>query len=159
MRKYAYLIAAATFLSAGVVLADGDHDHGAMKKNLKFGQPGKEAEVSRTINVSANDQMRFVLDAQRIKVGETIKFVVKNEGKIVHEFTFGDAPYQRAHYAMMKKDPDMKHEDPNAVTLQPGETKTLIWKFDKVMQGPLEISCFTPGHYEQGMKALIGVTR
>ena len=159
MHKSVYLAVATSFLTATLALADAGPDHGAMSKNLKFGQPGKESEVTRTINVSANDQMRFVLDAQRIKVGETIKFVVKNEGKIVHEFTFGDAAYQRAHFAMMKKDPDMKHEDPNAVTLQPGESKTLIWKFDKVMQGPLEISCFTPGHYEQGMKALIGVTK
>jgi len=159
MRKSAYLAVTATFLIAGAAMAAGEHGGGHDQK-LKFGQPGKAAEATRTINVSANDQMRFVVDAQRIKVGETIKFVVKNDGKIVHEFSFGDAAYQRAHANMMKKDPNMSHdESPNAVKLQPGETKTLVWKFDTVMQGPLEMACFTPGHYEQGMKALIGVTK
>ncbi len=54
---------------------------------------------------------------------------------------------------MMKKTPNMKHEDdPAAVTLEPGETKAVVWKFDKKPASPLEFACHEPGHYEAGMK-------
>ena len=54
---------------------------------------------------------------------------------------------------MMKKTPNMKHEDdPAAVTVEPGQTKTVVWKFDKKPASPLEFACHEPGHYEAGMK-------
>ncbi len=54
---------------------------------------------------------------------------------------------------MMKKTPNMKHEDdPAAVTLEPGEAKAVVWKFDKKPASPLEFACHEPGHYEAGMK-------
>lgn len=137
-------------MAAQFGFADAGHDH---NKRVSFGSPGKESEITRTIELQAADDMRFTPGKIDVKQGETIKFVVKNTGKLRHEFAIGDRASQRAHALMMKKMPNMKHEDdPTAVTIDPGETKTVIWKFDKKPAGPLEFACHEPGHYEAGMK-------
>jgi len=149
-------------LIAGRASADSGHEHMGgmsepmethehMEMNVPFGSPGEEAEVTKTIHVQATDQFRFVFDRTDIRQGDVVKFVVTNTGKLRHEFSIGDVPSQRAHAVMMKKMPDMVHNDPNAATLAPGETKTLVWKFDKVMSTDLVFACHEPGHYEAGM--------
>jgi uncharacterized cupredoxin-like copper-binding protein len=142
---------ACVLLVCGAALADTGHDHADMK--ITFGHPGTAAAVTKTINVEASDRMRYVFDRADIKRGDVVKFIIRNTGKTRHEFSIGDTKYQRAHAAMMKKMPGMVHADsPNVTTLEPGETKTLIWKFDQPVKGDLIFACHEPGHYEAGMK-------
>jgi uncharacterized cupredoxin-like copper-binding protein len=106
--------ALAAVLGSGAALADAGHKGG----HYSFGEPGKEAEVTRTVEVTADDRdgMRFVMDVGSIQQGEVIKFVVTNKGQGEHEFTVGDTASQRAHARLMAKNPDMKHEgDPSAI--------------------------------------------
>jgi len=63
----------------------------------------------------------------------------------------------RRHAEMMKERPDMKHDEGNAISLEPGETKEIIWRFGK--RGKVEIACHLPGHYEAGMRAIVTVAR
>jgi uncharacterized cupredoxin-like copper-binding protein len=122
--------------------------------HYSFGEPGKEADVVRTVEVVADDHggMRFVMDVPSIQQGETIRFVVTNEGAGEHKFSIGDTASQRAHARLMAKNPEMKHEDdPSAVHVTPGETETVIWKFSKPIQGHIVFACQMPGHYEAGM--------
>jgi uncharacterized cupredoxin-like copper-binding protein len=141
-------------LAAGNAWAGPGHQGGHGSANYSFGSPGKAAEVTRTVEVKATDDMRFVHEPLEIRQGETIRFVVTNTGRIVHEFSIGDVPSQRAHAAMMKKNPTMSHDDdPSAVTLKPGETKELIWRFDKPVSTRIVFACFHAGHYEAGMKS------
>jgi uncharacterized cupredoxin-like copper-binding protein len=52
----------------------------------------------------------------------------------------------------MRRNPDMKHDDdPAAVTLDPGETKTIVWRFSKPIQGHVVFACQMPGHWDAGM--------
>lgn len=127
--------------------------HGA--GNRAVGQPGHPDRVDRTIAVSASDAMRYDPPEITVRPGETIRFEVKNDGKLRHEFMIGDATEQRAHSEMMKRDPDMVHNDPNTITLEAGEGKTLVWQFGEA--GELEIGCHVPGHYEAGMLARVRV--
>lgn len=120
------------------------------------GRPGDPGKISRTIKITAMD-IRYDKPAIRIKAGETIKFVVTNAGKLRHEFMLGDAGEQRAHAEMMKEMPDMVHSDPNMVTVEPGETKILVWHFTRA--GKFEAACHIPGHYEAGMKSELTVRR
>jgi uncharacterized cupredoxin-like copper-binding protein len=54
----------------------------------------------------------------------------------------------------------MKHEnDPAAVTLAPGASGEIVWKFSKPVQGMLEFSCHVPGHYEAGMTTKIALVK
>lgn len=142
---------------AHMAVADTGHSHGG---KVTFGSPGKPSEISRTIEVVASDNMRFTPGSFRIKQGETIKFVVKNAGKTAHEFSIGDRAAHKAYAAMMKSMAGMKHDDSDTtILLEPGETKTLIWKFNLRPKSPLEFACNLPGHYEAGMKAEIVLSR
>lgn len=40
---------------------------------------------------------------------------------------------------MIASMPDMKHEGENSISLEPGETKELVWQFGKI--GAVEIAC------------------
>jgi uncharacterized cupredoxin-like copper-binding protein len=142
--------ALAAMLTSGAALADAGHKGG----RYSFGEPGKASEVTRTIEVTADDRdgMKFIMDVGPIRQGETIKFVVTNKGSGEHEFSVGDTASQRAHAKLMAKNPDMKHEgDPSAIHIPPGGTKELIWKFSKPVQGQIVFACQIPGHYEGGM--------
>ena len=146
----AMLAALALMLASGTSWAGGTHKGG----HYSFGEPGSEAEVTRTIQVTAEDRdgMKFVMDIPSIQQGEVIKFIVTNNGSSDHEFSIGDTASQRAHAKLMAKNPDMKHEDdPSAVHLAPGETEEVIWKFNKAVQGQIVFACQMPGHFEGGM--------
>ena len=43
----------------------------------------------------------------------------------------------------------MKHDDPNSVLLEPGQSKEVVWKFTE--KGDIEFACNVPGHYQAGM--------
>jgi uncharacterized cupredoxin-like copper-binding protein len=53
------------------------------------------------------------------------------------------------HKAMMAKFPEMEHDDPNAIRLEPGKTGEIVWKFTN--DGAFKIACLIPGHFESGM--------
>lgn len=131
---------------------DSTHEHG----DSAAGRPGDPKKISRTIKVTALD-IKYDKPKMRIKAGETIRFLVTNTGKLRHEFMLGDAAEQKEHAEMMKQMPDMVHEDANTLTLEPGETKSLVWQFTKA--GELEVACHIPGHYEAGMKSSVRVSR
>jgi uncharacterized cupredoxin-like copper-binding protein len=154
MKAYStFIVASALAIASQLVLADADHHPEA---KVAFGSPGRESDVTRTVEVSASDAMRFSPGKLDVKQGETIKFVVKNVGRVKHEFSIGDRAAHRAHALMMKQMPDMRHEDdPTTITVDPGKTKVILWKFDKKPVRPLEIACHEPGHYEAGMKMSI----
>lgn len=157
MKAIALVTIATLIIPAGTAIADVGHHHADMK--ITFGSPGIPAKVTKTINVEANDQMRFVFDRTDIKRGDVVKFVIMNIGKVRHEFSIGDARYQRAHAGMMKQMPGMVHNNPNMTTLEPDETKTLIWKFDKPVKGGLIFACHEPGHFEAGMKTDVALAK
>jgi uncharacterized cupredoxin-like copper-binding protein len=113
------------------------------------GRPGRAADVARTVSVTADDTS-FSVKAVNVHPGETVRFVVTNIGKIDHEFSVATHAEHGEHRQMMAEMPDMKHTDRNMVTLKPGQTKNLIWKFGAA-RSDLEFSCDIPGHAEAGM--------
>ncbi|WP_250657148.1 cupredoxin domain-containing protein [Alkalimarinus coralli] len=120
------------------------------------GKPGEESSVSRTIIVTADDSMRFTHEPFNIQDGETIKFVVTNKGAIPHEFAIGTKDEHMEHGQMMMANPTMHHgPGGNAITVQPGETETLIWTFENAWQ--IEAACNIPGHYQAGMHSSVNI--
>lgn len=119
------------------------------------GAPASPAEATRTIRVTTADTMTFDPPYLDVAAQEAVTFVVKNPGGTVHEFTVGDAAMQQRHAAEMAPVPGMTHDQPNTITIQPGETKELTWRF--ALPGTLEYSCHEPGHYEAGMRGRIRV--
>lgn len=128
----------------------GGHDESAI------GKPGVAAKVSRTITVDMADTMRYTPSNITVKKGETIRFVVKNSGQVSHEMSLGTEKELLEHLEVMKKFPDMEHDEPGKLTLAPGKQGEIIWQFTKA--GPVNFACLMPGHYEAGMKGQVKVS-
>lgn len=120
-----------------------------------IGEPGNPKLVSRTIKVSMSDTMRFTPEHIEVKTGETIRFVLQNQGKLRHELVFGEPEALRRHAAMMQMMPDMQHNGPNMASLAPGEHGVLIWKFTHT--GSVAFACLQSGHLEAGMRGTVAV--
>lgn len=133
---------------------DGMHKeaHGSV-----IGKAGDPAKVSRTIALSMDDNMRFTPSQVTVKAGETIRFFIKNSGKIPHEMVIGTMSELKEHAAMMRKMPEMKHVEPNMITLTAGQRGGIVWQFDKA--GEVDFACLIPGHMEAGMVGKINVTK
>jgi uncharacterized cupredoxin-like copper-binding protein len=151
MRRF-FLLAALVALAVPGWAASGPAGHG----HEGSGHPGHAAEAARTVRLEARDTA-FDLGVIEVRRGETVRFVVTNKGEVPHEFAIASPEEQAAHRAMMREMPEMAHDEANVVTLQPGETKELVWRFDGA--GALEFSCNLPGHAEQGMTGVFRVVR
>lgn len=145
---FASVFSLALIVTAASARADAGHSH-------EIGKPGDPKKISRTVEVTMSDQMRFSPDSVRVKRGETIRFVVKNNGELKHELVIGTAKELKEHAAAMQKNPEMEHDDPNAITVEPGKTGELIWQFTK--SGNLNFGCLVPGHFEAGMVGKVTV--
>ena len=151
---------------SAVAHADAGHGHGP-----RVGSVAEAGEATRTIEVEMIDN-RYDHVRINVRKGEIVRFVVHNRGQLVHEFNIGTREMHGAHQdemlAMMQSGQMtptrmmhghggmMTHDDPNSVLLNPGETKELTWKFDRVVEG-LEFACNVPGHYEAGMVGSIRI--
>lgn len=109
----------------------------------------------RVVTVTMPDELRFEPDAFTFSVGETVRFEVTNAGAIQHEFFIGDADAQAAHETAMVEMGGMAHDEPNGISVGPGETKELEHTF--ATAGDILIGCHEPGHYAGGMVATVTV--
>ena len=163
MKKRAVLVAA-MLAASPAALPHGDAAHGKKAppnaaaqpvEEKAFGRAGDPKKVTRTVRIQGTDDMRYTPAAITVKQGETIRFVVKNAGKILHETVLGTMAELREHYELMKKFPDMEHDEPHMVHLKPGETGEMVWQFTKA--GEFYFACLMPGHLEAGMLGKITV--
>lgn len=120
-----------------------------------LGEPGDAGKVNRTVEITLSDAMLFTPSRVTAKKGETIRFVLKNTGKLKHEMVLGSMGELKEHAAMMQKMPEMEHADANMASVEPGKTGELIWQFTK--SGKFDFACLQPGHFEAGMKGKVVV--
>jgi uncharacterized cupredoxin-like copper-binding protein len=133
----------------------GAGSHAGAHHDSAIGEPGKRSRVSRSVHIDMSDTMRFSPASVDAKQGETIRFVVKNSGRVKHEFVLGTAKELEAHNEVMKKHPDMEHAEPNMVALAPGKKGEVIWRFTQ--SGRVDFACLQPGHFNAGMKGGVNV--
>lgn len=138
------------------------HDHGGHNDGHGHshaslaGKPGDPAAASRTVDVTMDDNMRFTPRRIAVKKGETVRFFIKNTGKLPHEMVIGTRDELEAHAEMMRKTPDMPHHaEANGILLAPGQRGGLVWQFDQA--GAVDFACLVPGHLEAGMVGQIEV--
>lgn len=127
-----------------------------VKEQKDWGIAGDAKSVKRTITLIMNDTMRFSPDKLSIKRGDTIRFVVKNQGKQLHEMVLGTKKELDEHAAMMLKFPTMEHDEPHMAHVGVGKSKDLIWTFNRA--GEFDFACLIAGHYQAGMAGKIFVT-
>jgi uncharacterized cupredoxin-like copper-binding protein len=104
---------------------------------------------------SDDGKMIYIPSKVDVKRGEQIRFIITNAGEIPHEFVLASEEDNLKHAELMKKFPEMEHDDPNSKTIQPKKKAELVWRFSKA--GKFEFSCLIPGHREAGMIGIIGV--
>ena len=152
---------AISMIWSSVGLADAGHG-----KQANIGQTGDISHIDQVVSVDMGE-MYFDPDQLTFERGETVKFLITNSGRMVHEFSIGtDAKHKshrremtamlrqglmtrRALYHDKMEDAGMMHLDANARLLEPGETAELIWTFSG--DAELELSCNIPGHRAGGM--------
>ncbi|MEI6737333.1 MAG: cupredoxin family protein [Pseudomonadota bacterium] len=120
-----------------------------------WGQEGEAKKVTRTIHNTMGNNMRFTPDAIAVKQGETIRFVVKNNGKVLHEMVIGSKEELEKHAVQMKKHPNMEHDEPYMAHVASAKNVDMLWKFSRL--GTFMFACLIPGHFEAGMKGVINV--
>lgn len=119
------------------------------------GEPAVTRDAARSIRVVAVDTLEFRPARIEVAAGEAVTFVVTNRGKTEHEFVLGDADYQAAHEMEMSSG-DMPTHEANAMTLAPGATERVTWRFTQ--PGEVLYGCHVAGHYDGGMVGTIYVS-
>lgn len=152
-------IDATTVAEAGDDHADeadeDDHDDEEADHEFWFGEPAEAADAGRVIEIEAADDFSFTPAEVSVSVGETVTFRVVNTGNLPHDFTIGDAQLQDQHEEEMASGEMHGVSDPNAMSLEPGETNELTWTFTE--SGTILIGCHVPGHYAAGMKGTLDI--
>jgi len=144
-------------LAAGAIGAPAKlHAHAG--EHFSAGEPGDPTKPFRIVRISIHDGkggMGYTPQSLEVHLGEQIKFIIWNDGIYDHEFILASTADNLKHAALMKKFPDMEHDDPNAKTIGPYNSAEILWRFSK--KGTFEFSCLIPGHREAGMIGKVAV--
>ncbi|MGA0531209.1 cupredoxin domain-containing protein [Hansschlegelia sp. KR7-227] len=157
MKTFLTLAVLAALLPAAA-RADAEHSH-AHREARAFGEPGDPHKPARTVEIvmteTEDGKMLFEPISVAVKRGEQIRFVLKNTGRIDHEFMLATRAENDRHAAQMRKNPDMEHDEPNGRRVAPGKSDEIIWKFS--ISGEFNFACLIPGHREAGMDGVVAV--
>ena len=183
VRRFLATVTAALAVSfAPAAFGHGTSGHGKPKpvdyskaEEKAFGRAGDPKKAARTIRIEMQDTMHFFAIAvgprQRItdvrsghhsqgmsgdivvNKGDTVRFVVRNDGKVMHEMVIGTMQELKEHAELMRKYPGMEHDEPYMAHVAPGKTGEIVWQFTKA--GEFHYACLLPGHMEAGMIAKI----
>ena len=163
MKKHTIIFCAALLSLAATtrVWAHGD-EHAkktvaAKKEQKEWGIAGDPKSVNRTIALSMTDNMRFNPALIEVKQGDTIKLVMKNDGKQMHELVIGTKKELADHAALMLKFPNMEHDEPYMAHVPAGKSGEIVWLFNQA--GDFDFACLIAGHYQAGMVGKIKVAK
>jgi uncharacterized cupredoxin-like copper-binding protein len=121
-----------------------------------WGIMGDKRAAARTITLDMSDAMRFTPDKITVREGDTVRFLLRNKGRLLHEMVIGTDEELREHAALMAKFPNMEHDAPYMAHVAAGKAGEIVWQFNR--PGTFEFVCLIPGHYEAGMRGSITVT-
>lgn len=175
--KWKMVLPLALLVLSGAAWAHGGSEHrsapGKQVQTLEekaFGQPGEPKKVTRTIQVDMHDNMRFIStgpgvrraggrdsysDEIRVNVGDTVRFIVLNKGKAMHEMVIGTMAELKQHAELMRKYPNMEHDEPYMAHAAPADKAEIVWQFTK--PGVFDFACLIAGHYDAGMMGKVTV--
>jgi uncharacterized cupredoxin-like copper-binding protein len=146
-----------TLMVLGVASAHahtGKHEAKAHRINYTKAEEtpfGKAADPRKagSVVVHMSDTMRFSPSEIVVNKGDIVRFEVKNDGKVLHEMVLGTKKELKEHAVLMKKFPDMEHDEPHMLHVPPGKSGEMGWQFTRA--GEFYFACLIPGHYEAGM--------
>ena len=148
LRAYVASVAVALVLPAFAGPGAPGHSH----ESFSAGEPGNPKRPARVVLITMREEpgkMMFIPSKVEVKKGEQIRFMLRNSGALEHEFMLATAGENAKHAELMKKFPEMEHDDPNGKRLKPNASAEIVWKFTKA--GEFQFGCLIPGHSEAGM--------
>ncbi|MET3493059.1 cupredoxin domain-containing protein [Variovorax boronicumulans] len=163
MNKTPTLAAVCLALAAFSTGSHAHEKHGAKPKAAATAAPeqkpwgiaGKPGAVRRTIDIAMADDMSFTPSVIEVREGDTIRLRLKNKGKELHELVLGTEAEIANHAALMKKHPEMEHDEPWMVHVPAGKTGDMVWTFNRA--GDFDFACLVKDHFELGMAGRIRV--
>lgn len=151
-RAFAFLMALA-LPAAALAHAEATHtakrDSAAPREQQEWGIAGSRSDARRTVTVDMDDRMRFTPDRVEVAAGETVRFVIRNRGKLLHELVIGTPAALAEHAQMMKKFPGMEHDEPWIAHVPGGGRGEIVWTFNR--PGRFQFACLIAGHFDAGM--------
>jgi len=120
-----------------------------------WGRAGDPRRVQRTVELAMDDRMRFVPALLRVRLGETLRLRVRNQGALLHELVIGTESELDAHAELMRRHPGMEHDAPYMAHVAPRRQGEIVWHFNR--RGQFHFGCLLPGHWEAGMRGRIHV--
>lgn len=159
-RQRRWLLAVPACIVWPAVHAHGPQPHAPRSEALPpvqtdWGIAGVPRAAKRTIDVVMGDDMRFSPSRIDVRLGETLRFRIRNTGRLMHEFVIGTPAENAKHAELMVKYPDMAHDEPYMAHVAPGQTGEIVWRFNRA--GTFEFACLIAGHYAAGMVGTIHV--
>ena len=148
----------ATVLLSASAWAGADPSGHVHDNSFSAGEPGDPKKPARIVQIAMGERdgkMMFIPAKVEAKEGEQVKFMLRNNGELDHEFILATTAQNLKHAETMRKNPDMEHDDANGKRLAPKQADEIVWRFSKT--GEFEYSCLIPGHREAGMIGTIVV--
>ena len=113
-------------------------------------------DAPRTVTVAALDSFAFDPEHIQVRVGETVRFVVTNEGVLEHEFAIG-SPEELQEHALTMTHGGMQTDTTTAIRIIPGQTKDLVFTFGAATD--IGFGCMVPGHFPAGMSGSFDIVQ
>ena len=148
--RFSLVVLTGTVAMGAALAAPGAPGHS--HETFSAGEPGNPKKPARIVQITMREgdgKMMFIPERLEVRRGEQIRFVLRNNGELDHEFLLATTEENLKHGELMKKFPEMEHDDPNGKRLKPKATNEIIWRFTKA--GEFEFACLIPGHRESGM--------
>jgi len=149
-------ISLALVIAASLYALSYFNEHGGDGHSHDHGIPTQVLAPSMTeLRIEVDDAMRFIPAKWEAQVGEPIRIILVNKGKVDHELVIGSEKDIIAHAKEMASPGSKGHHHTNEISAKPGQQAELVWTFKE--PGQYAMACFEPGHYEAGMKGIINV--
>jgi uncharacterized cupredoxin-like copper-binding protein len=109
-----------------------------------------DATVTLTVRHS-----HFSPDHLAVRSGTLVRFVIRNEDPIGHEFIIGDDGVHRRHEAGTEP---VHPPRPGEVSIPAGTTAETTFRFEgTTASGTVQYACHLPGHFRYGMSGTVDV--
>jgi uncharacterized cupredoxin-like copper-binding protein len=113
--------------------------------------PDSGGSETRTIVVRI-EHSQFQPSDLSFKRGEAVRFVIRNDDPIDHEFILGDQEVQERH----EDGREQEHGAiPGEISIDAGKEASTTYVFER--RGSFIYGCHLPGHYDYGMKGTVQV--
>ena len=122
-----------------------------------FGRPGDAQKISRTATVSMSDSACQTPGELALRVGETVRFLIRNSGRETHELVIGTMSGVKEHAEAVEQDADVDHDEPFMAHVEPQANQSIVWQFTRV--GIFYYGCHVPSLPGPGVIGRITVSR